>query len=158
MDDARTKELLDRALELAEASVAAGGGPFGALVVRAGAVIAEGENRVALEHDPTAHAEVVALRAACRALGTHELSGCTLITSCEPCPMCWGAAQWSRVEAVVFAADRDAAARAGFDDRRFHAELGLPPGARSPRGVRLERPRALAPFEAWAAKPDRVPY
>lgn len=147
---------LARALELARASVAAGGGPFGAVVARAGEVLGEGTNRVTATHDPTAHAEVVALRAAAARLGTHDLTGTTLFASCEPCPMCLGAALWARVARVVFAATRDDAAAAGFDDARFHAHF-----AGGPPALGLEHrahPDALAPFDDWRAKADRRPY
>lgn len=151
-------EHLREAIELARASVAAGGGPFAALVLRDGAVVSRGSNRVTLECDPTAHAEVAALRAAGRALGTHDLSGCVLVASCEPCPMCLGAALWARVERVVYAATRDDAAAAGFDDARFHAALG---GRASGALMPLEHsslPERCAPFEDWLALADRRPY
>ncbi|MCU0246793.1 MAG: nucleoside deaminase, partial [Bryobacter sp.] len=107
---------LERAVALAARSVARGGGPFGAVVVRGGTVIAQAANRVTASHDPTAHAEVRAIRAACRKLGTHQLDGCEIYSSCEPCPMCLGAIYWARLSAVYFAASREDAARAGFDD------------------------------------------
>lgn len=147
---------LGRALELARRSALEGGGPFGAVVARAGRVLGEGANRVTLERDPTAHAEIVALRAACARERTHDLAGAVLYASCEPCPMCLGAALWARVERVVFAATRDDAAAAGFDDRRFHEHF-----AHGPPALALERAEhALrrAPFEAWLANPRRQPY
>ncbi|MDO8145268.1 MULTISPECIES: nucleoside deaminase [unclassified Isoptericola] len=148
---------LTRAVELATSSVPAGHGPFGAVVVRDGEVVAEGTNRVTTDTDPTAHAEVVALRQACARLGVFDLSGAVLYSSCEPCPMCLGAALWARVDRVVFAADRDDAARAGFDDRHFHEVLA----GRQPSEVPMENLRidaALAPFEAWHAYPGRTAY
>jgi len=154
-DDER---LLRLAIALACASAAAGGGPFGAVVARAGEVVARGANRVTLEHDPTAHAELVALRAAARALATHDLSGCVLYSSCEPCPMCWGAVQWARLDAVVYAADRGDAAAAGFDDRRFHEELLRPPGERRPGARRLLAAEGHVPFQIWLANTRRTPY
>jgi len=154
MDDDQAP--LARALELARASVAAGGGPFGAVVARDGAVLGEGTNRVTATHDPTAHAEVVALRAAAARLGTHDLSGATLYASCEPCPMCLGAALWARVARVVFAATRDDAAAAGFDDARFHAHFAG--GAPALAVVRVAHRDARTPFDAWRAHPGRVPY
>ena len=118
---------LDRAVDLATENVARDGGPFGALVVRDGEVLGEGANRVTADLDPTAHAEVVAIRAACRAIGDFSLAGASLYTSCEPCPLCLAAALWARVDAVVHTADRHAAVRAGFDDARFHGLLDPSP-------------------------------
>ncbi len=150
---------LRRTLELARAGVAADlGGPFGALVVREGEILAEGENRVLSSHDPTAHAEVVALRAAARLLGTHELLGCTLYASCEPCPMCLAAAWWSRVERIVFAATRHDAAAAGFDDAAIYDELTRPLPDRRLPCTHVPHPAAPLPFADWLAKEDRRPY
>jgi tRNA(Arg) A34 adenosine deaminase TadA len=151
-------EGIARAIALARANVAEGGGPFGALVVRGGRVLGSGANRVVPSADPTAHAEVVAIRAACARIGTHELAGCTLFASSEPCPMCLAAAYWARVERLVFAATRADAAAAGFDDERLYAELGLPLERRSLPTVRLAHPAARSPFDEWAAKADRAPY
>ena len=114
---------LQSAVDLATANVAVGGGPFGALVVRDGVVVATGVNRVTLDLDPTAHAEVTAIREACRALGVFALTGCTLFTSCEPCPMCAASSLWARLDRVVFCANRDDAADGGFDDRAFYELL-----------------------------------
>ena len=147
-----------RSIELAVANVAAGGGPFGALIVRDGALLAEGQNRVTANLDPTAHAEVVAIRAACQAVGDFSLAGATLYTSCEPCPLCLSAALWARVDRVVFAADRDDAARGGFDDREFYELFARP---RSEWDVTIEPARpanAAAPFDAWLANEARTDY
>jgi guanine deaminase len=149
---------LEQAVRLATQSIEHGGGPFGALVVQAGAVIATGINRVTLEHDPTAHAEIVALRAAARFLATPKLTGCILYCSCEPCPMCLGAILWARLDAAYYAADRRAAAAAGFDDERFYSTLAGGPNLTTTRLVPLRIPTAAAPFEAWLAKADRIPY
>jgi tRNA(Arg) A34 adenosine deaminase TadA len=146
------------ALRLALDSVEAGGGPFGAVVVRGSQIVGRGRNRVTSTQDPTAHAEVVALRDAAGRLRTHDLAGCQLYTSCEPCPMCYGAALWSRVERVVFAGTREDAARAGFDDSRFHDQLALPLEERELPLVPLLREEASAAFEAWLAKADRATY
>ena len=149
---------LRETLRLALDSVQASGGPFGAIVARGEQVLGRGRNRVTTIHDPTAHAEVVALRAAAGRLRTHELAGCVLYSSCEPCPMCYGAALWARVDRVVYAATREDAARAGFDDRHFHEQLALPA---TQRALVLERRlggEGRAPFDAWLAKPDRVAY
>ncbi len=152
------EEWLARTIELATANVAAGGGPFGALIVRAGGLIAEGQNRVTATLDPTAHAEVVAIRAACLAVGDFSLAGSTLYTSCEPCPLCLSAALWARVDRVVYAADRDDAARGGFDDREFYDLFARD---RSTWHVSIDSVRpdnAAAPFEAWLAHEHRTDY
>jgi guanine deaminase len=155
----RTPEALMReALRLARDNVAAGGGPFAALVVRDGAVVAAGTNRVAPDLDPTAHAEIVAIRAACRRLGTFRLDGCEIYSSCEPCPMCAAAIAWARPARVLYAATRDDAAAAGFDDARLFADLARAPAERAIPATRLLGGEGAAPFAAWAAKPDRVPY
>jgi guanine deaminase len=146
------------ALRLARESVTRGGGPFAALVVRDGEIVASGTNRVVLDGDPTAHAEVVAIREACRRLGTHRLDGCVVYASCEPCPMCAGAIAWARAAAVRYASTRADAARAGFDDDRFHDDLARPPGERAIPAEPLLTEEGRAVFAAWAAKPDRVPY
>jgi tRNA(Arg) A34 adenosine deaminase TadA len=149
---------LREAIALAVASVESGGGPFGAVVTRAGVAIARGQNRVVPHADPTAHAEVEAIRAACRALGTHTLEGCELYASCEPCPMCLGAIHWARIERVHHACSRADAAAAGFDDELLHRELALPIGRRALSLVQEGRDQGLAAFRAWSAKSDRVPY
>ena len=149
---------LARTIELATANVAAGGGPFGAVVVRDGVVLAEGQNRVTRDNDPTAHAEVVAIRAACASLGDFSLAGATLYTSCEPCPLCLAAALWARIDRVVYAADRDDAARGGFDDREFY-ELFARDRATWPVTIEAVRPDdAASPFRAWLANEARTEY
>src|ERR1700759_2691606 len=125
-DDGQDAPWLDEAGALPIAHVAEGGGPFGALVVRGDAVLATGVNAVTATNDPTAHAEVVAIRAACRTLGDFRLTGCVLVTSCEPCPLCRGGALWARVARVPYAADRHDAARGGFDDRAFYDLFATP--------------------------------
>ncbi len=152
------EEWLARTIELATANVTAGGGPFGALIVRDGGLIAEGQNRVTATLDPTAHAEVVAIRAACLAVGDFSLAGATLYTSCEPCPLCLSAALWARVDRVVYAADRNDAARGGFDDREFYDLFARD---RSTWHVTIDAVRpenAAAPFEAWLAHEHRTDY
>jgi guanine deaminase len=149
---------LARAIEVASQNVADGGGPFGAVVVREGVEVAAAGNRVTRDLDPTAHAEVVAIRAACRALNSFSLAGSTLYASCEPCPLCLSAALWARVDRVVFAADRHDAERAGFDDREFY-ELLARDRATWPNPVVEHRiSRAGEPFEAWRAYTARTPY
>jgi tRNA(Arg) A34 adenosine deaminase TadA len=134
------------------------GGPFGAVVVRDGAIVARGWNVVTSSNDPTAHAEVVAIRRACRKLGAFSLAGCVLYASCEPCPMCLAAAYWARVDRLVYAATRDDAARAGFDDAVLYREIPLTPDARSLPTDTFLRAEAVAVFDEWLAKPDRVEY
>lgn len=134
------------------------GGPFGAVVARDGAIVARGWNAVTSSNDPTAHAEVVAIRRACRKLDSFSLAGCVLYASCEPCPMCLAAAYWARVDRLVYAATRDDAARAGFDDAVIYREVPLPPGDRSLPTDTLLRAEAVAVFDEWLAKADRVEY
>ena len=124
------ESFMRRAIALSCQGVETGGGPFGAVVVKDGEIIGEGMNRVVPNADPTAHAEIVAIRAACAALGTHDLSGAVIISSCEPCPMCLGAIWWSRIGLVVYGNDRADAAAIGFDDADIYAEVAAPPEAR----------------------------
>ena len=149
---------MTRAIELSLANVRAGGGPFAALVVRDGEVVAEGTNRVTSDNDPTAHAEVVAIREACRALGTFQLTGCDVYTTCEPCPMCLGALYWARPERVYFGNTAEDAAAIGFDDSAIYAELCLPPDRRRLPLVQLMRDEARVAFRAWEEKADKVRY
>lgn len=150
---------LARAAALSRAHMEAGeGGPFGAVVVMDGEVVGEGWNQVTSTSDPTAHAEVVAIRRACATLGRFELTGATLYTSCEPCPMCLASALWARVGRIVYANTREEAAAIGFDDAPFYEEV-----KRAPATTRLameHRPdeAARAAFAAWAVKPDKVAY
>jgi len=149
---------LGTAVDLAVANVAAGGGPFGAVVVRDGELLGSGQNRVTRDLDPTAHAEVLAIRAACAAAGDFALAGCVLYTSCEPCPLCVAACLWARLDRVVFAADRHDAARGGFDDHAFY-ELFDRDRSTWPTLVHPgEHAGSFAPFEAWLANPDRTTY
>jgi guanine deaminase len=160
-DDPGTNDdqlFLERTIELAVENVANAGGPFGALIVQGGRVVAEGQNRVTATLDPTAHAEVVAIRAACQLLGSFSLEGATLYTSCEPCPLCLSAALWARVDRVVFAANRDDAAAGGFDDREFYELFAR---SRETWHVSIESLRpdnASAPFDAWLAAEARTDY
>ena len=151
---------LGQAVDLARRNVTEGGGPFGAIVVRGGEIIAEGVNRVTRDMDPTAHAEVVAIRLAAKASNEFHLPGAVLYTSCEPCPLCMSAALWARLDRVVYAADRDDAARGGFDDREFY-ELFAGDRDRSTWPTQVAELRledSSAPFDAWLAKDDRVAY
>jgi guanine deaminase len=147
-----------RAIELSLANVRTGGGPFAALVVKDGDVLAEGTNRVTADNDPTAHAEMVAIREACRALGTFQLSGCDVYTTCEPCPMCLAALYWARPERVYFGNTAEDAAAIGFDDSTIYSELRLPLERRRLPMVQLMREEAGAAFRAWSEKADKVPY
>jgi guanine deaminase len=150
---------LERAIALAEENARSGrGGPFGALVVRNGSVIAEAVNLVTETNDPTAHAEIVAIRRACEKLGDYQLTGCELFTSCEPCPMCLGAIYWTRPNAVYYAATHEDAASAGFDDSLIYEELRRAPAERRIPTLHLKSDRAIAPFNAWRVAEGRIPY
>ncbi|WP_028049048.1 nucleoside deaminase [Cellulomonas sp. URHD0024] len=149
---------LNQAVALATANVAEGGGPFGAVIVRDGVVIGTGQNRVTRDNDPTAHAEVVAIRAACNALDDFSLAGATLYASCEPCPLCLAACLWSRLERVVYAADRDDARRAGFDDSRFYDLLATDRAAWPMPVVANRIATTSDPIDAWLARPTKVEY
>jgi tRNA(Arg) A34 adenosine deaminase TadA len=154
-----SNSFMAQAIELAVDNVRAGrGGPFAALVVRDGAVIATGVNQVTSTSDPTAHAEVVAIRAACKKLGSFQLTGCDLYTTCEPCPMCLGAIYWARPARVFFGATCGDAAAAGFDDSFIYQELQLAPGARRIPMVPLMRDQALLAFREWERSSGKTPY
>lgn len=152
------ERFMREALELALASVDGGGGPFGAVVVLGGKVVGRGYNRVTLDNDPSAHAEVVAIRDACRNLATFRLDGCVLYVSCEPCPMCVSAAYWARLDGVYYAATREAAAEAGFDDLLIAEELRRPPDERALPLAPFLTEAGDEPFQRWRDKPDRTEY
>lgn len=159
MTDLDEQQFMRRAIELAQEGVRAGlGGPFGAVVVKDGKIVAEGQNCVPSSNDPTAHAEVVALRRACEKLGAFHLKGCVVYASCEPCPMCLSALYWAHVDRVYYAGTRVDAANAGFDDEMLYRELAAPIEARSLPLERLLAEEASAAFDAWGDKPDRVEY
>jgi guanine deaminase len=148
-----------RAIELSIENVRSGrGGPFAAVVVSDGKLIAEGANCVTLTNDPTAHAEVMAIRAACRKLGIFELKDCEIYTSCEPCPMCLGAIYWARPARVYFAGTAADASKAGFDDAYIYREIVLPPAKRKIPMVPMMRKEALKAFQSWEEKRDKTPY
>lgn len=152
-------EFLRRAIALATENVTRGrGGPFGAVIVRDGKLIGEGANSVTATNDPTAHAEVGAIRAAAKALGTFTLAGCDLYTSCEPCPMCLAAAYWARVDAIFYGACAADAARAGFDDAFLYEELCKTHDLRHIPSQQLLGKEARASFDAWLASPNKVAY
>jgi guanine deaminase len=148
-----------RAIQLSMENVDSGrGGPFGAVVVRDAAIIAEGANRVTSANDPTAHAEVVAIREACQKLGVFALDGCEIYSSCEPCPMCLAAIYWARLSRVYFGnADADAS-RIGFDDSLIYRELAQPHSQRKIPMIQMMREQALAAFHAWENKLNKIEY
>ena len=147
-----------RAIALAVENVANGGGPFGAVIARDGEIVAEGVNRVTANHDPTAHAEVSAIRAACSQLQTFYLTGCEIYTSCEPCPMCLGAIYWAHLDRIYYGAHQHDAAAINFDDAFIYRELAVPVEEREKQMTALLPDEALAAFEAWRQKADKVEY
>jgi len=148
-----------RAIELAQRGVDDGlGGPFGCVVVKDGEIIGEGCNQVTSTNDPTAHAEVVAVREACRNLGSFQLTGCEVYTSCEPCPMCLGAIYWARPSRIFVAGTREDAAAAGFDDEFFYSEIEKPNYDRQLKMESLLREESQKVFDSWVQKPDKVEY
>jgi tRNA(Arg) A34 adenosine deaminase TadA len=151
-------EFMRRAVGIARKSLERGGGPFGAVIVRNGEVVGEGTNGVTLRCDPTAHAEVEAIRHAAERLGDFDLSGCEIYTSCEPCPMCLGAIYWARLDRVYYAADREDAARAGFDDSLIYKEIALKPEKRRIKMVRMDGSAARLVFDDWIQKEDKTEY
>jgi guanine deaminase len=147
------------AIRLAESGMREGrGGPFGCVIVRRGAVVGRGRNQVTSTNDPTAHAEVAAIRDACARLGTFQLADCELYTTCEPCPMCLAAIYWARIPTVFYGNDRQDAAAIGFDDAFIYEQIALPPERRTVAMKPLLRDEAQASFRGWAAKPDKVRY
>lgn len=158
--DPNDERFLREAIALARAGMDRNdGGPFGCVIVKDGAIIGRGNNKVTSSNDPTAHAEVVAIREACQAIGSFQLEGCTLYTSCEPCPMCLGAIYWARPDRIVFAATRADAADAGFDDQLIYDELPLPPEQRRiSTTAQVLREEGRAVFAAWKSKADKTVY
>jgi guanine deaminase len=153
------ERFMQEAIRLSIEKMRAGqGGPFGAVVVKDGEIIGRGWNQVTSANDPTAHAEVVAIREACRRLGTFRLEGCALYASCEPCPMCLSAIYWARISRLHFAATRQDAADAGFDDELIYREIPLAIADRKLPTVQLLRETARAAFAEWNVNPDKVPY
>lgn len=153
------RKFMMRAIELAREGVEAdAGGPFGCVIVKDGEIVGEGNNRVTSTNDPTAHAEVVAIREACAKLGSFQLDGCVVYTSCEPCPMCLGAIYWARPAAIFYAGTRDDAAAAGFDDELFYRELELPNEDRKLSMRQMMRDEARTAFRAWIEKEDKTEY
>ena len=158
-DDAQHAQWMNEAIALARAGMRIhGGGPFGAVIVANGELVGRGCNQVTPTLDPTAHAEVTAIRDACRALQRFDLRGCDLYTSCEPCPMCLSAIYWARLDRVFFASTRKDAAGIGFDDDFIYQQIPLDLAARSLPMQQLPSPAAADLFSEWAAKPDKIPY
>lgn len=151
-------ELMQRAIDLSKNSVKSGGGPFGAVIARNGEIIAEGSNCVTIDNDPTAHAEVSTIRKACKKLGTFDLSGCEIFTSCEPCPMCLGAIYWAKLDKIYYANNRKDAADIGFADDFIYEELPLKPSERQKPSEILMREEALEAFRMWKEKEDKTEY
>jgi len=149
---------LKQAIELAAENVRRDGGPFGALVVKNGIVIATGTNQVTRANDPTAHAEIVAIREACRVLGDFQLTGCDIYSSCEPCPMCLGAIYWARPARLYYSATQADAAAAGFDDATIYQQLDLPGSERSIPTFRVMEPDSARPFAEWVNRANRKTY
>jgi tRNA(Arg) A34 adenosine deaminase TadA len=156
---AQDLEFMQMAIDLAAHYMRAGeGGPFGAVIVRDGKIMGRGWNQVTSINDPTAHAEINAIRLAAAALKTFQLRGCVLYSSCEPCPMCLGAAYWARLDRIVFGATRADAARAGFDDEEIYHELSRPPVERKLPMQEVMRDRAMEVISEWLRMPGRTPY
>lgn len=153
------KKFMQRAIDLAQEGMQSNaGGPFGAVVVLNGQIVGEGYNKVTSTNDPTAHAEVTAIRNACQQLGTFQLENCIIYTSCEPCPMCLGAIYWARPKMVFYGCDRNDAAAIGFDDQFIYDELERDLGDRHIKIVKMMRPEALKAFQAWTDKNDKTEY
>ena len=152
------EELMRKAIELSIENVANGGGPFGAVIAREGDIVATGVNRVTSNCDPTAHAEVSAIRAACKELGTFDLSGCEIYTSCEPCPMCLGAIYWAHLDKIYYGNNKHDAAAIGFDDAFIYEELDLKVEDRKLSSQVLLPEEAIKAFQDWEHKTDKVEY
>ena len=152
------RDLMRRAIALSEVSVKNGGGPFGAVIARNGEIIAEASNKVTIDCDPTAHAEVSAIRLASKRLDTFDLSGCEIYTSCEPCPMCLGAIYWAHLDRIYYANNRSDAAAIGFDDDFIYKELELKLEDRSTPIINMMREEAMSAFSMWQEKDDKTEY
>ncbi len=154
----KPEEIMRKAIALAEENVLNGGGPFGAVIAKDGEIIAVGTNRVTSNCDPTAHAEVSAIRAAAAKLGTFDLSGCEIYTSCEPCPMCFGAIYWAHLDAMYYGNNKHDAADIGFDDAFIYEEIALKPEERRLKTQALLPEEALKAFNMWREKDDKIEY
>jgi guanine deaminase len=154
----KEKYMLEAIKKAEENFISGKGGPFGAVIVKDGKIVASVGNCVTSTNDPTAHAEVVAIREACKTLETFDLTGCEIYASCEPCPMCLGAIMWARIERLYYAADRTDASRAGFDDELFYSELALPVNLRSLKPMQMLRQEANSVFNKWIEDADKIRY
>ena len=154
----KDKKYLLRAIDLAKKSVVDGGGPFGAVIVKNDTIISEASNRVVLDNDPTAHAEILSIRQASSQLKTFDLNECILYSSCEPCPMCLGAIYWSGIRKVVYSSDRTDAEKAGFDDKFIYNEIMLEPSERGIKFIRSYDPGGEEVFRLWNEKEDKIAY
>lgn len=152
------QEYMDLAVNLSAENIDNGGGPFGAVIVKDGNIVATGVNRVTASNDPTAHAEVNAIRNACAELGTFKLTGCIVYSSCEPCPMCLSALYWAGVDKIYFGNTKEDAASINFSDRFIYDELALPLERRHLPAVHIEKSGAIKAFEKWASSSDKVEY
>ncbi len=159
MEKEDKKVFMAKAISLAEENVLlTHGGPFGAVIVKDGKIVGTGRNEVTVDNDPTAHAEIVAIRDAAKNLGTFDLSGCQIYSSCEPCPMCLGAIYWARFDKLYYAATKDDAAKADFDDSFIYKEFSLPKEERSILSVQMMRERAVKVFDEWIKTENKIPY
>ncbi|MDW7696007.1 nucleoside deaminase [Flammeovirgaceae bacterium SG7u.111] len=158
MTKAEHSKFLKEAINLAQEGMNIGGGPFGAVVVKDGKIIGRGNNKVTSTHDPTAHAEVMAIRNACQTLGDFQLTDAVIYTSCEPCPMCLGAIYWSRLEKIYYACTRQDAADYGFDDEFIYKEINIDPSKRSIPAIPLPKSEAITIFENWKQNENKTPY
>ena len=153
------EEFMTEAIRLAVENVRSGnGGPFGAVIVKDGKIISRGVNRVTSFNDPTAHAEVMAIREACKHLNSFQLDGCDIYASCEPCPMCLGAIYWARPENLYFAGTKKNASDIGFDDSFIYDEIKIPIEKRSLKTVHIDHPDSYIPFKEWKDKEDKIEY
>lgn len=151
-------EFMMKAIELSQKSVEKGGGPFGAVIVKDGQIIAEGSNCVTLDNDPTAHAEVTTIRKACKALNTFDLNGCEIYTSCEPCPMCLSAIYWARIDRIYYGCNKEDAKNIGFDDSFIYEQIELKPEFRNIPSKQILHEEALSAFKMWDEKEDKTEY
>ena len=155
----KNRVYMREAISLADQNVHNGdGGPFGAVVVKDGKIIGKGGNKVTVHNDPTAHAEIVAIREASKNLGTFDLSGCEIYASCEPCPMCLGAIYWAHIDKLYYAATKDDAAKASFDDSFIYTEFSKPKDQRQLQSVQMMREDAVKVFEEWITAENKIPY
>ncbi|MCD4793760.1 MAG: nucleoside deaminase [Bacteroidales bacterium] len=154
----REESFMNEAIQMSQESVKNGGGPFGAVIVKNDKIIAKASNNVTQENDPTAHAEVTAIRSAAKKLNTFNLSGCEIYTSCEPCPMCLGAIYWARLDKIYFANTKADAKDIGFDDSFIYKEIELPVDKRSIPNIQIMRHEALKVFKEWEEKEDKIEY